>query len=485
MSQPPPLPGQQPPPLPGSGVPAAAAQRPPSSGPSMPPPLPQQSPPGSGPSVPPNVPSGPTSRPSVPSPGQPSEPRRAKKRPVGLLTGLFVGVLVLAVALVLILPRLTGSGGLLSGSDEFSPQGPLTMWLDARYANGVTSWTTESSLVGVSRDREILATIEHVERRDTPTDLVGLAVLTGDEQWRVEAADCSSQGSWDGIAWCTRERAEGEEVLRVDLSTGESAAVYWAPFNLSGLKAVGEFEGLQLLLGSNQDDAGMDQVAFALTGDGGIAWQQVVPAFQDCALVGTHVVCNGLLGLIAYAAASGEPTVQVGPAAEGTLQTMDVATDGFVRTVVDTAATETSEIAYDYTGQPLGDWETSIAGPIPGDSNGCFYTLDDLARMDDIRAVDADGRVVADRLDDDGVLKLRPSGAALPAETGVVAVAADGSVVVVTNMQGEQPLVITADGTQVAELASAEGDLIGPFQGLLIGLATDLDGPTTIFAPIA
>lgn len=384
---------------------------------------------------------------------------------------MLVGALVLAVVAGLLVPRL------LAGSARLQPQGPSSAWLDPRYANGISEWTSEALPVGVSADRNVLAVSELAERRLTNSDLVGLDVSTGTELWRVEAADCGSDGVQDGVAWCTRQTETGDDLLRIELDSGAEQVVYWAPFRIRGLAALGN-HGDQMILQAYYDHESGDllNLVFALPGDGSITWQTVVAGLQDCALVGGHVACSSIVGFTAVDASTGEPTVnQIWPT-EGTLRTFKLAVDGFVVDQIDVSASQSSTIAYGYAGQPVGEWEYEV-GLVPADAAGVHYLLDDQKRMAEISAVDAEGRTVAYWLADGTKL----AGGAKLGDRQVAAVAADGSVVLVTEADLGQPALYLADGTLVTEIESA-GRMVGPFQGVLIGLG-ELGEPVKIFGP--
>lgn len=400
--------------------------------------------------------------------GQPAN----KPRPGPWLIAGVVGALVLAVVVGLALPRLLSA-------DQLHPQGPASAWLDERYANGVSSWTTESLPVGVSTDRNIVAVTETAERRLTREDLVGLDVFSGTERWRVEAADCSLDSVRDGIAWCTRSTETGDDVLRIDLNTGTEQAVYWAPFRVSSLRAVGTFDE-QIILQTRYVDESGDWMwlVLALPGDGSIAWQTVVPEFQECELVDVQVVCEGLMGFTALDASTGEPTVSQIYPTEGVLRTVDLALDGFVVTEISVSEFERTTVAYDYDGNSLGDWDHEVT-VLPSDVDGIYYPLDDQKRMGEILTVDAEGRPVA---------FVRPGGGVKLAsgvewdDKYVAGAAADGSVLFVTDEELGHPAIYLADGTLVAEIDSAARTL-GPFRGLLIGFGGTYE-PVMVVVPV-
>lgn len=362
-----------------------------------------------------------------PSPTQPqptaSAPTRKRRVPIWLVVVLVVLGLIGALVAAFFI-----NGALFErrfheemATATYEVSGPETAWLDPRYAGGTTTWETDDEVVGVALDRSTMMT---TSRADGAT--LGRSVQTGEVVWRVEGLACDPHSPVGSHALCLRETADGHDVVRLDIATGEEAVVYRAPFPILAMNGVGENEQHSFALAVAHGMDGVTMLAFDRAAQD-IAWQRIVPSeIRDCRVFETHVGCADLAQYFVLDAATGEPTVPVTQLEPE--QRLEWTSDGYA--LPRGWFNDNPEPVRDFNGADVAQ-VVFPAGTVfhPSIEDRAHVSTRTLIERNGVDAVDASGRVVADVLFGD--LWFYPSKTKLGEGYEVEHVSSDGGVVLV------------------------------------------------------
>lgn len=342
------------------------------------------------------------------------------------------------------------------------PVGDPGGWLHAGYSRGIEQdWTTKDRICGVGGSSKIVITSGFDERK--MPYVAGIDLQTGAQLWKIPATRCEPRATSGDVALIARmtKRASGATFAaeRIDVRTGKPASTTKMPADLDIVRLYGEdAERIYFAIAA----ASGNQVA-AMDHAGKLAW--TVP-FSEGAASFDCAVLTGALGCSSNGVSNRVLDVKTGKTKftlPGSVDNPAWASDGYATPI----GGDSKLTTFDLAGAESGGPQVAAWPLVPGAGSRLRVGLEAGSVRGGAIGFDAKGGQTLTLSRNSVELRVTRTGAPLP-EASVFSVflgsSADGEVFAYQSAPGEEIILATAEGADVARIAAGfSGD--GSFAG--------------------